>query len=36
MVVGGFMRLPMTEMAPLVDRVVGEQLGRLAAKLSQG
>jgi len=33
-VVGGYMRMPMTEMAPLVDRVVGEQLARLAAKLA--
>ena len=33
-VVGGYMRMPMAEMAPLVDRVVGEQLTRLAATLS--
>ena len=29
-VVGGYMRPSMTEMAPAVDRVVGEQLSRLA------
>jgi hypothetical protein len=34
LVVGGYMRMPMTEMAPLVDQVVGEQLTRLAASLS--
>ena len=34
-VVGGYMRTPMAEMAPLVDRVVGEQLIRLAATLSK-
>ena len=33
-VVGGHMRMPMTEMAPLVDQVVGEQLTRLAAVMS--
>jgi len=32
-VVGGYMRMPMAELAPLVDRVVGEQLFRLAAHL---
>jgi len=32
-VVGGYMRMPMADMAPLVDRVVGEQLLRLAARL---
>jgi uncharacterized protein YndB with AHSA1/START domain len=32
-VVGGYMRTPMAEMAPLVDQVVGEQLLRLAARL---
>lgn len=32
-VVGGYMRMPMTELAPLVDQVVGEQLLRLAARL---
>ena len=32
-VVGGYMRTPMGEMAPLVDRVVGEQLLRLATRL---
>ena len=32
-VVGGYMRMSMTELAPLVDQVVGEQLLRLAAKL---
>ena len=34
-VVGGYMRMPMAEMAPLVDRVVGEQLTRLAARLAK-
>lgn len=33
MVVGGYMRTPMPEIAPLVDQVIGEQLSRLAAKL---
>jgi len=33
-VVGGYMRMPMAEMAPLVDQVVGEQLTRLAVALS--
>jgi hypothetical protein len=33
-VVGGYMRPSMTELAPVVDRVVGEQLTRLAATLS--
>jgi hypothetical protein len=33
-VVGGYMRMPMRQMAPLVDQVVGEQLHRLAAALS--
>ena len=32
-VVGGYMRTPMGEMAPQVDRVVGEQLLRLATRL---
>lgn len=32
-VVGGYMRQPIGEMAPLADRVVGEQLLRLAARL---
>jgi hypothetical protein len=32
-VVGGFMRMPMGELAPLVDQVVGEQLLRLASRL---
>ena len=32
-VVGGYMRMPMAELAPLVDQVVGEQLLRLAARL---
>lgn len=32
-VVGGYMRMPMTEFAPLVDQVVGEQLLRLATRL---
>jgi len=34
-VVGGYMRMPMTEMAPLVDQVVGEQMIRLVARLSR-
>lgn len=33
-VVGGYARVPMAELAPLVDRVVGEQLTRLAARVS--
>lgn len=33
-VVGGYMRMNPEEMAPLVDKVLGEQLGRLAAFLS--
>jgi hypothetical protein len=33
--VGGFMRMSMTEMAPLVDSVVGEQLQRLAEQLGK-
>ena len=32
-VVGGYMRTPMRELAPLVDEVVGEQLLRLATRL---
>ena len=32
-VVGGYMRMPMAELAPLVDQVVGEQLLRLATRL---
>ena len=32
-VVGGYMRFPAAQMAPLVDVVIGEQLSRLAAKL---
>jgi len=32
-VVGGYMRTPAAQMAPIVDQVVGEQLLRLAAKL---
>jgi hypothetical protein len=32
-VVGGYVRMSMTELAPLVDQVVGEQLLRLAARL---
>ena len=35
-VVGGFMRTPMAELAPLVDQVIGEQLGRLGARLTNG
>jgi hypothetical protein len=33
-VVGGYTRSRMTELAPVVDRVVGDQLTRLAAVLS--
>jgi uncharacterized protein YndB with AHSA1/START domain len=32
-VVGGYMRMPMAELAPLVDQVIGEQLLRLATRL---
>lgn len=32
-IVGGYMRQPIGEMAPLVDQVVGEQLLRLATRL---
>ena len=32
-VVGGYMRMPMSQVAPLVDQVVGEQLLRLATRL---
>jgi hypothetical protein len=32
-VVGGYMRTPVAQMAPIVDQVVGEQLLRLAARL---
>lgn len=32
-VVGGYMRMPMAELAPIVDQVVGEQLLRLATRL---
>ena len=35
-VVGGYMRTPMAGLAPIVDRVVGEQLTRLAATLAEG
>jgi hypothetical protein len=34
-VVGGYMRMPMAQMAPLVDQVIGEQLSRLAARLGK-
>ena len=34
-VVGGYMRPSMTGLAPVVDRVVGEQLARLAASLTR-
>jgi uncharacterized protein YndB with AHSA1/START domain len=34
-VVGGYMRASMTEFAPVVDRVIGEQLSRLAASLAK-
>ena len=33
-VVGGYMRFPLAEIAPAVDQVIGEQLGRLAALLT--
>jgi hypothetical protein len=33
--VGGYMRTPAAEIAPLVDQVIGEQLLRLAASLGQ-
>ena len=33
--VGGYMRMPMDQMAPLVDQVVGEQLANLAARLAE-
>ena len=33
-VVGGYMRFPVAEIAPAVDQVIGEQLGRLAALLT--
>ena len=32
-VVGGYMRMPISQMAPAVDQVVGEQLQRLAAAI---
>lgn len=31
--VGGYMRIPSERMAPLVDKMINEQVGRLAAKL---
>ena len=34
-VVGGYMRMPVAQTATLVDRVIGEQLSRLAARLGQ-
>ena len=34
-VVGGYMRMPMGQMAPAVDAVLGEQLTRLAAALAR-
>lgn len=34
-VVGGYSRTKLTDLAPIVDRVVGEQLSRLAASLSE-
>lgn len=34
-VVGGYARMPLGEMAPVVDQVVGEQLSRLAATLGK-
>ena len=33
--VGGYMRMPMDQVAPLVDQVIGEQLARLAARLAE-
>jgi hypothetical protein len=33
-VVGGFMRMKPEQIAPLVDKVLGEQVQRLAAKLT--
>ncbi|KRA82990.1 SRPBCC domain-containing protein [Altererythrobacter sp. Root672] len=33
--VGGYMRMSMTEMAPLVDGVIGEQVQRLAERLGK-
>ena len=35
-VVGGYARMRLAELAPLVDQVIGEQLSRLAARLSGG
>jgi len=35
-VVGGYMRTKMAELAPVVDRVVGEQFTRLAASVPKG
>jgi hypothetical protein len=34
--VGGYLRMPTTQLAPLVDQVIGEQLSRLAASLAAG
>lgn len=34
-VVGGYSRVPVAQLAPLVDQVVGEQLARLAARLGK-
>ena len=34
-VVGGYVRTPMAGIAPVVDRVIGEQLARLAASLAK-
>jgi uncharacterized protein YndB with AHSA1/START domain len=34
-VVGGYARMPLADLAPLVDQVVGEQLLRLAARLGR-
>lgn len=34
--VGGYMRIPAERMGPLVDKVITEQLGRLAKKLGGG
>ena len=34
--VGGYARMPLAELAPLVDQVIGEQLLRLAARVDGG
>lgn len=35
-VVGGYMRMKVAEIAPLVDKVLGEQVARLGARLAPG